>query len=203
MKKTAILLIAFLIVSVGFLSGCQEQKTIEKLVTAPLNTFALTLDDLPEKYIKLSDEFNYSEEAFKGLYPIDFYAEGYYYEEHDINSTFPSIFLHIYRFDSSSDANIVIQNLSEQMVNSLDTLNRTTPQNIEQIGDESIYELFKGSESTNYSYTNVTQSFIYFRIGNVVIGLFLQGIMEWEIDYVGLTINYAEIIESRMYTSLE
>ncbi len=51
-----ILLIAFLIISLVILSDCQEQKTTEKLVIAPLNTLSLTVDYLTEGFSEIYNE---------------------------------------------------------------------------------------------------------------------------------------------------
>ena len=81
------------------------------------------------------------------------------------------------------------------------TFIRATPQNVKQIGDESPYELF---QSSPISYNN-TYSYIYFRVANVVVFLLLnfRGISDVEIDFVNLTINYAEIVESKINASLK
>jgi len=81
------------------------------------------------------------------------------------------------------------------------TFIRATPQNVKQIGDESSYELF---QSSPISYNN-TYSYIYFRIANVVVFLLLnfRGMSDVEIDFVNLTINYAEIVESKINASLK
>ena len=82
------------------------------------------------------------------------------------------------------------------------TFIRATPQNVKQIGDESSYELF---QSSPISYNNTYSSYIYFRIANVVVFLLLnfRGISDVERDFVNLTINYAEIVESKINASLK
>ena len=202
MKRGLVIVVSTLLMSIVLFSGCNETTT-EKLVTTPLIALALSLDDLPEGYVKWSEEQNYSDEAIKGINPAEFYFVTFAFGEIDMNHSFPAIAFYMYKFNSSSDAHIVTQNISEQTFDSLDDgLNRTTPQNIEQIGDESIYELFEGNMGEYYSYINATWSFIYFRIKNVAVGLLLEGIAEWDIDYVNLTLSYAKIVENRINLSL-
>lgn len=202
MKKFATIGIAALLILVVGLSGCNETTT-EELITTSLIELALIPSDLPEGYIKWSEEQNYSGESINGINPSEYYFATLVFEEPDMDSSFPSVAFYMYKFNSSGDAHIVTQNMSERIFDSLEEgLNQTTPQNIEQIGDESIYELFEGDMGEYYGYVNVTFSFICFRIKNVVVGLLIEGLMEWDIDYVNLTLSYARIVEQRIYDSL-
>jgi len=107
------------------------------------------------------------------------------------------------KFNSSDDSHIVLYNQSGLMLEAYDFLNRITPEDVEQIGDESIYELLQGSYGEYYSDQNATVSLSWFRINNVVVFLLLQGIPIWEIDYTRLTIDYSKIVESRIYAGLD
>lgn len=202
-KKLLSVLVAFLLLIIVF-SGCSEKK---ETAIYSLKSLGLKLDDLPSGYIKWSEESNYSkyslEDTIAGIKPSEFYFATFAFNETEINTTYPAIALSIFRFPTSNNAKLVMHNLSEEMVNSLNvSLNRTTPQNIPQFGDESIYELFQGNIGEYYGYQNATWSIMYFRIENIAVSLLLEGLMNWNIDYVELTFNYTRIIESRINTML-
>ena len=200
MKKQLVMLgIVILLICVG-LSGCTGLT--EKLVTAPLSTFALTIDDLPQGYIKWSENTNQS--LFStGNIPIEEYSVALIFGSHENNTGFPPISLYLAKFNSSDDASIAMYNSSEQVSKEYGILNRITPEDVEQIGDESTYELFQGSMGEYYGYQNVIVSLSWFRINNVVVFIFLQGSPVWEIDYKRLTIDYSKIVESRINVSLD
>ena len=202
MKKEILgLLIVLSFFSIIF-TGCLENTSKKETINYALNSSILNLDDLPEGYIKWSEESNYSNHSHKdtifGIKPLEFYFVTFAYEP-EMNNAFPAIALYLYRFNSSSDAKLITHNLSEQVSSSLNnTLNRTTPPNVSQIGDESIYELFEGNMGEYYGYQNATWSNIHFRIENITVYLLLEGVMEWDINYVELTLEYARIIEDRI-----
>ena len=188
-KRFSIIGITLLLIATG-LSGCID----EKLTEAPPTTLALTLDDLPEGYIKQS-EGNKSLEGPHDIIILESYKTIF------TSPISPPIELGLSKFNSSDNAHIAFYNLSEWRSSLLvNKYNRTTPQNVKQIGDESSYELFQSSPTSSDEYTH---SYIYFRIANVVVYLSLLENWEREIDYVNLTINYAEIVESKIYASLE
>jgi len=202
-NRLLILGIAVLLLAVG-LSGCNEieKKLTGKLVTAPLSTLALTVDDLPQGYIKWTENTNQS--LFStGNISIEEYSVTFAFESHENNTGFPAIALSLAKFNSSDDASIVMYNSSEQISKGYGNLNRITPEDVEQIGDESTYELFQGSMGEYYGYQNTTISLSWFRINNVVVFMFLQGFPVWEIDYTRLTIDYSKIVESRINASLD
>ena len=207
MKKQLVIVgVVVLFVVIGF-SGCTEEDstddTNEKLVTASLDTLTLTLDDVPEGYAKWSDDHDYSGESIQGMIPSEFYEIHFVFQDPENDTGYPWIGLSLYKFNSSKDANTVLQALSEQVTNSLNESKRTMPQTVEQIGYESIYELYQGIEGEYYKYQNATFSFIHFRMRNVVVYLFLEGMPNDETDYIISTIDYTKIVESRINASLE
>jgi len=202
--KLSGILIVVLLLTIIF-SGCFEEK--KESAVYSLKSQSLILDDLPSGYIKWTDETNYlnysHEETINGIKPLEFYFVTYAFNNSELNTYYPAIALTMFRFNTSDDAQEIMLNLSDNMINSLNSsFNRTTPQDIPQIGDESIYELFQGNMGEYYGYQNATLSFIYFRIKNIVVNLLLEGIMEWNIDYVNLTFDYSKIIENRINTVL-
>ena len=201
--KIMIIGIAVMFLVVG-LSGCAEteEKSTGKLVTAPLSTLALTIDDLPQGYIRWTENTNQS--LFStGNISIEGYSVTFVFESHENNTGFPPISLSLAKFNSSDDASIAMYNSSEQISKEYGILNRITPEDVEQIGDESTYELFQGSMGEYYGYQNVTVSLSWFRVNNVVVFMFLQGFPVWEIDYTRLTIDYSKIVESKINASLD
>jgi hypothetical protein len=57
-KKIALLIIVSLVISTGFLSGCNEESSSKKPVSQLMDNFAITLDDLPDGYYKINEDFN-------------------------------------------------------------------------------------------------------------------------------------------------
>ena len=204
-KHLLIIGITLLLITTG-LSGCIDEKPTGKLITAPLTTLALTLGDLPEGYIeqtKRSEDYNISDRPiYDGITALDVHSVRFTPEITENETVLLPIALYLFKFDSSEDAHIALYNMSEMRSSSLaGTFIRATPQNVKQIGDESTYELFQNSP---ISYNN-TYSYIYFRIANVVVFLLLnfRGMSDVEIDFVNLTINYAEIVESKINANLK
>jgi hypothetical protein len=202
--KLLVIGIIAIFIAVAF-SGCNEK---EESVVYSLKSQGLNLDDLPAGYIKWNEESNYlnysHEETINGIKPLEFYIVTYAFNNTELNNAYPAIALTMFKFDASDDAQEIMLNLSDNMINSLNSsLNRATPQDISQIGDDSVYELFQGNMGEYYGYQNATWSFIYFRIENIVVNLLLEGIMEWNIDYVNLTFDYSKIIENRINTVLQ
>ncbi|GAF90488.1 unnamed protein product, partial [marine sediment metagenome] len=126
------------------------------------------------------------------------------FESYDHDTGYPDIFLFLAKYNSSDEANTFLHYQSEQIMKAYDTLNRITPEDVEQIGNESMHELFQGPYPYGeyYGDQNVTISLSLFRINNVVVFLLLQGIPILEIDYTRLTIDYSKIVENRINASL-
>jgi hypothetical protein len=203
-KPLIIIGITLILITTG-LSGCVNEKTNEKLITAPLNTLALTLEDLPEGYIertKGGEDYNYSDKStFHGIMTSEEYSILFIPENNENKTILLPIALYLYKFNSSDDAHIVLNNMTEMdSASKVGNFNRTTPQNVTQIGDESSYELYKISQILY----NDTESYIYFRIKNVVVYLLInsRGLPGVDVDFVDLTINYAKIVENKINESL-
>ncbi|MCX6664521.1 MAG: hypothetical protein NT038_00450 [Euryarchaeota archaeon] len=197
-KLLSLIIVIFLLIII--FSGCSEKK---ETAVYSLNSLSLKVDDLPSGYIKWSEVSNYSDyshqETITGIKPSEFYFTTFVFNETEINTVYPAIALNIFRFSTSNDAEVVMLNLSENMIKSLNaSLNRTTPQDVPQVGNQSIYELFQGNMGEYYGYQNATWSIIYFIIENITVSLLLEGQMNSNINYVELTLNYAKIIENRI-----
>jgi len=200
-------IVAFFIILLQFcigLTGCieliSEEKKQIKAINLDLESISLNLEDLPDGYINSSEDYYYSQVYDVAIIPIDYYYEYFYYEIPDI--TYPTIRLILFEFNSSYDAKIVINNLFENAVEdaaSFNISNRITPKNTKQVGEESFYELYE----KNMLFIKIFDSFIFFRIENIAVGVLLQGNENRELDLIGLTFNYANIIENRIYSSVK
>ena len=67
MKKMILLLIALMVISVGFFSGCNETKNEVELVNYKIETYGAELGMKPEK---IGDGFIHTEQAKNGYYKI-------------------------------------------------------------------------------------------------------------------------------------
>ena len=208
MKKQIGVIVAAVLLFAAVLSGClndvDEQDTTPTVKFPPLDTLSLKIEDLPDGYVKWSEEYNLSVSISKIIPAVEVYDVTFIYKEPANNTGFPMMQLTLASFNSSEDAETVLYNSSEQMSNILDgMLNKTSVENVEQVGNTSIYNLYEGSMGAEYGYQNATWSFIYFRIENIVAFVLLDEIPPSEIDYVGFTIKYAEIVEERINASLQ
>jgi len=204
MKKRIMIVIFFFLLSFVIFNGCLDDTTTQVADLTPLDTFSLKVEDLPEGYVKWSEEYNLSVAISKVVTPIDVYDIVFTYKEPDYSSGFPTVQLTLSRFNSSYDAEVVLQNSSEKMSDILDLiLNSSYIENVVQVGNSSIYMLYQGSLGEEYENESATWSFIYFRIENILVYLLINEVPSSEVDYVCLTLKYAEIVEERIYSSIK
>ena len=85
---------------------------------------------------------------------ISFY-EAFTYREPEQSNGFPTLQLTLARFNSSEDAELVLQKSSETMSEILEN-NSTSIENINQVGDSSIYKLYQGILGEEYENLNAT-----------------------------------------------
>ena len=198
------IVIFFFLLSFVIFNGCLDDTTTQVADLTPLDTFSLKVEDLPEGYVKWSEEYNLSVAISKVVTPIDVYDIVFTYKEPDYSSGFPTVQLTLSRFNSSYDAEVVLQNSSEKMSDILDLiLNSSYIENVVQVGNSSIYMLYQGSLGEEYENESATWSFIYFRIENILVYLLINEVPSSEVDYVCLTLKYAEIVEERIYSSIK
>ena len=175
-------------------------------MTAALITLSLTEADFSEGSVKGDEGSNFSGDPIQGITPIEFYY-AVYLAQNPHNETFTHwVRLFLYKFNTSDEATIALQNLSEQQAREFPEFNRTTPSDIEKIGDESSFEVFQRLlPYTNETSSNVTHTFsyIFFRKANVVVFLVTEGASTGETDYVDLTITYAKTVEAKINASLK
>lgn len=179
-KQFVITTIAVLLVTFLGLSGCQEETSTGKLVTASVNTLALTLDDLPEDFKEIGNNSG----IFMGG-PID--APNESYSIHFVGN-YPDeraeVRFEIYKFNSSELAianyntliNLIIQGSNLELI------------------DDSVNKI--GDESKALSDNIIT--FFYFRISNIVC------IINVDIPGNGYTLasNLAKKVEQKIYNSI-
>lgn len=196
MRKRYFLCIIFIFIFSSF-SGCMnEQSNNQNLITVPLESLSLTLKDLPEGYSISNIEP--SSEEIQGITETEFFGQNFLFTDPLNDTGYPWIGIHLYKFQTTKDAVDSIQYLSEKQNQTMDESKRNTPLTVEPIGNESIYDLFLNISGTYYKSTNATFSFIYFRLENVVVYLFLEGIPNNQMDYTLKTIEYAKIIENNI-----
>jgi len=100
-KKIALLIIVSLVISTGFLSGCNEESSSKKPVSQLMDNFAITLDDLPYGYYKINEDFNDT------LYTASFVYQSLPLFGNDIG--YPFVMLSIIKFNSINDSIIYYQ----------------------------------------------------------------------------------------------
>ena len=204
MKKQIMIVIFVVLLTLVNINGCVDNTSTPKNKLVPLDALSLNVEDLPEGYNVWSESYNLSVAISSIVSPLEVYDIVFIYGESGNYSGFPLVQLTLSRYYSSDYAELVLQNSSERMSVILDTiLNLTSTENIEQIGDESIYKLYQGLLGDDYENQSATWSFIYFRIENILAYLLVNEIPSSEIDYVNLTIKYAKIVEERINSNIK
>ena len=199
MKKQIMILIFVVLLTLVNLNGCVDNSSIPLNKVVSLDSLSLDVGDLPEGYNIWSESYNLSVAISSIVSPLDIYDIVFIYGESGNFSGFPLVQLTLTRFNSSDYAEIVLQNSTEMMSKILNTiLNLKSIENIEQVGNKSIYKLYQGLLGDDYENQSATWSFIYFRIDNILAYLLVNEIPTSEIDYVNLTMKYAKIVEERI-----
>jgi PKD repeat protein len=164
-----------------------------------LDRISLTIDDLPEGYIKFSEDFNRTFGINQTIKPFKAYGETFIYNYPINNTGYPLIISSFCRYNKSNDAEEVMIHSSKQMSNTFnELLDNKTIEKIENIGNQSIIRLYQGNLGENYEYQNASWSFIYFRIKNIIVFILLDEIPSSNIDYIDLIYNYSKTIENRI-----
>ena len=204
MKKQIKIVILIFILTFINLNGCVDNESNTKNKLVPLDTLSLNVEDFPAGYVKWSESYNLSVAISSIVSPLDVYDIVFIYREPGNDSGFPLVQLTLSRFYSSDYAELVLQNSSERMSVILDSIiNLTSTENIEKIGNNSIYKLYQGLLGDDYENQSATWSFIYFRIENIVAYLLVNEVPTSEIDYVNITIKYAKIVEERINSKIK
>ncbi len=184
MKKVAILLIALIVVSVGFLSGCDEQKVTEeeiKTVGASLDTLGLVLDNLvgdfevsAEDYI--AEPFVIEEGVFKDTQILE------KYEVEFTESEVSLIVQVLARYDSKGTCKSVLDITKTELSADFPEISANT------IGDDSYF----GKMTTTISGTEISMYLLCFRIADVLV--VLTGTAPLQVTFRG----YGSIIENNI-----
>lgn len=185
MKKVAILLIALMVVSVGFLSGCNEQKATDKekimTVGASLDTLGLVLDDLlgdfevsAEEYI--AEPFVIEEGTFKDTQVLE------KYEVEFTESEFSLMVQFLVRYDSKETCKSVLEMAETELSADFPEISANT------IGDDSYF----GKMTTTISGTEISTYLLCFIIADVLV--VLTGTAPLQVTFRG----YGNIIESNI-----
>jgi len=166
-----------------------------------LEEMSLQNTDLPNGYIRYLDSYN-STLGFNFSVPVEeVYNEQIIYQDTENKTGFPFIITTLCRFNSTEHAQIALLESAERMNTTFTELLPLVSSSIpNQIGDHSIYRLFKGIMSGEFDYKNqtVSWSYIYFRIQNISVFVLLDEIPASDVDYPQLTYQYAKIIEEKI-----
>lgn len=182
-KNLIIIVIAVLLVCVG-LSGCIEEKSTEKLVTAPVNTLALTVDDLPEGFSEVGNK-SLSSVPVLADSPTESYAVIFLGNYSNQTIIKPEIHFGLLKFNSSEVAS-----------NNYNTLILYfTTYSDDKLIDDSINKT--GDESKAFS--NFTGSIhYYFRVSNVVGIMNIYGNNSYSFAF-----DLVKIVEDRILESMD
>jgi hypothetical protein len=169
------------------LSGCivEENKSTANTVTVPVNTLGLTVDDLPNNFVQVGEEYNTTayvieEGVLKGMRVIERYNMGFKQNE----STF--INLAMSRYESKDSCS---QAFTKTIAEYRSNFQEVTSTNF---GDESFF----GEQVSDSSGSTITSSFLVFRIADVFV--VLSTISSFDIDTGAL----GHIIENNMKNNL-
>lgn len=181
MKKQAISIIIVILLSIVFISGCNEEKTPKNLVTKPVDTLALKLLDLPAGFSLLDEASGVSAPGFEEV-PVQSYFV--IFEGNYSNQT-TEIHFGIYKFNNSGKASLNYDESVSYLLafGGVKSINES----LETIGDESKALLNEGS-NTNYT-------IVYFRILNVVNFIMTN-------EDILFAIDFAKIVEQRINDSI-
>ena len=182
MKKVAILLIALMVVSVGFLSGCDENTGEEIVtVTAQLNNLGLSVDDL-------SGDFVISGETYKST---PYYMEGGFFdgtrvlESYTVNFTESDISLiaeFLVRYESKEECKSVLDTVKTELSGDFPEISASI------IGDDSYF----GQKIYTVLESEVSLYLLCFRIADVLV--ILTGTAPLQVTFRG----YGNIIENNI-----
>ena len=181
------------------LCGCTEQNQNNQdlddtIISEPLEIFCLTLDDLPKGYA--GSEYKYKD--IQNINPNDFFGMHFSYEDPINDTGYPWIGVYLFDFSNLNQAKQSMQIINNEFTNTLDETKKSNIPLNEQFGEETIFNLYVGTEGKYYKYDNVTFSSIQYRIKNVVTYIFIEGISSDYIQMINTTGNYADIIENRI-----
>lgn len=165
----------------------------------PLEKMSLTLNDLPEGYVRLSQGPNVLFGINSSVPAYEAFGKNFIYQDPENNSGFPVIINSLVRYNNSSDAEKALINSSKNMADTFDQMlpNILTWDNV-TIGNQSIYRLYEGMFDQEYNYQNATWSYVYFRINNIISLIVVDEIPSSDLNYVDLTFQYARIVEERI-----
>lgn len=181
----------------GCLTNDGNEAGEEHVITASLGSMLLTTDDLPDGYTMPRDD-NESGDRWQEKPLIERHDRNF--RPKDENATgLPVIEIDAYTYHSTADATAALHSAAPEMRRFLSTeFNRTTPPVVETVGDNSTLERFQGQTNGTHIYSNLTWTYILFRVNNVLTLLTLWGDTDWDVDQVALTVGYAETMAQRM-----
>lgn len=198
MKEKYIFAVLILIITTLFI-GCTEQKMTTddlELISESLNTVALKINDLPDGYSV--QQINETNKNINNVVTKEYLEKHFSFSNPETDIGYPWIGLKLYKFSNLNQANQSFEFLNNEISESIDPSKENTSPNVNLIGNESEHKVFENVDGMNYKTKNVTFSYIIFRVKNVVIYLFTEGLPSQEINYSQITFDYAQIIEDNI-----
>ncbi len=164
-----------------------------------LNRLSLTVSDLPDGYARFLESYN-SSIGFNVTEPFyELYNEQFIYQDLQNKSGYPLITTTMIRFVTDEDAEQVLINSSQQIIQiASENWNLVSDQISDSIGNQSVYRLYEVNLTEEYEYDNASWSFIYFRVQNISVYIDLKEIPTTTVNYQDLTYQYASLIEQRI-----
>jgi PKD repeat protein len=164
-----------------------------------LDLMSLTLDDLPEGYVRLSEGPNVLFGINSTEPALEVFGKNFIYEDPENNTGFPLIINSLVRYNSSVDAEKALINSSKSMDETFDQILPRVPVEVNMsVGNQSIYRLYQGISTEEYYNQSATWSYIYFRFNDIVAVIIIDEIPSSNISYVDLTFQYAKNVEERI-----
>ena len=208
MKKWIICIITLFFIILLSFSGCfeeskkEEESAEEALITIPINNFGLTLEDLPEGYTLVSE--NYSDEP-DNPYLLETYDISFSYEGENESC---NIFIGISKRDTIENATVEFHQMDylfhdtyywNEKVNYMGV---EPLQITEKIGKQSNFSVGDFSELSS-TYDFMSRTIIVFRISNIVVSILKD---DWSniddpdpsVTSLSFSKEIAKIIETRI-----
>ena len=187
MKKMAILLIVLMVISAGFLCGCNEETEEEiDYVDANLNVLGLTVDDL-------SGDFVISGETYKST---PYYIEGGFFDGTRVSESYAVNFTEsdtslitefLIRYESKEECKSVLDTVKTELSGDFPEIS------VSIIGDDSYF----GQKTYTVLGSEVSLYLLCFRTADVLV--MLTGTAPLQVTFRG----YGNIIESNINAVLK
>jgi hypothetical protein len=192
MKKQYMFYICFFVSLFILICGCTEEKPLRHV-----KDYAIPLDELPSGYTIHNEELDTNEQNMSIDIDIKESYKAYYWHLSDPKNTsseplFPAFHLFIMKCKDNNEASKFHDELSKNNQSDNDTED-ITPSEVEKIGDESDYKLYK-TESYYGTTANLTISFLGFRIENIYVYIMAIASPDMDVEITNYSYDLAHIV---------